>query len=464
MRNALQAYATPVMSFDKGKIKQCAHTAWRPFSLLTTHHPRRLLSFEEACEGAASLPFISSLSRGKSPGYPYNVDGIATKRHFFGEEPAYDFSRPQALELRADVERTIELAKEGIQRDFIYTDFLKDELRSSAKVIAGMTRLISASPIGYTIAWRMYFGAWMSAVQDTRINNGCAVGMNTYREWPHLASKLGIHGRHTFAGDFKGWDGCMQPDWHDALRDFINDWYDDGEENRRIRDILWREVSFSKHIGGLDLVHDTIYQWLKSLPSGHPATSLINCFMNLLLWVLVWYDILGPSNYHRFWDHVFVCVYGDDNILNVSPSVIDLFNMRTVTKAFLAYGMTYTDEAKLSGDVPDSRTLSECTFLKRAFLWDDSAAEGRGALLCPLSLETVAYMPYWSHTKRNIDKITTDILETTLSELSLHPKAVWDHWAPSMLQHAAAELNYVPKLPDRLTYQNFTLALESYTT
>jgi hypothetical protein len=457
MAKALSCYASPVRTFDSQKMSKCGWIAWRKFSELSSHASRRLLTFKEACEGDPAFQYIHSVARGKSPGYPYNTLAIRNKTHFFGSGDTYDFTRPEALELERDVARTVECAKLGLRRTHVFTDFLKDELRSSTKVSAGQTRLVSASPVGYTVAWRMYFGAWMDAAQTHRLESGTAVGVNHNTEWSRVSQLLRTHGPDVFAGDFKSWDGSMQPGFHRALRDFINDWYDDGLENRRIRDVLWEEVSFSRHLGGTTPTVQTIYQWFKNLASGHPATSLINSFVNLLLWVLVWEDVVGPNNTHLFWTFVFVLTYGDDNIANVHPSIKHLFNMQTVTSAFSTYGMVYTDEDKTSDSATLTKTLERCSFLKRGFRYDLEACSGVGTWTAPLALETLLYIPYWVHSASRLETIMREGVENLLAELSLHEPLLWEQYWPLVSRACRDLIAYTPLLGSRSAYQALML-------
>ena len=122
------------------------------------------------------------------------------------------------------------------------------------------------------------------ALMETRIDNGCAVGVNVYSDdWTYLATKLQSKGKRVFAGDFSGFDCSEVPQVHHAILDLINEWYDDGEENAQIRRVLWEEVYNSKHISG-----SNVYWWTHSLPSGHPLTTVINSVYNNLAFRYCW--------------------------------------------------------------------------------------------------------------------------------------------------------------------------------
>jgi hypothetical protein len=49
----------------------------------------------------------------------------------------------------------------------------------------------------------------------------------------------------------------------------------------------------------------------KSVPSGHPFTTLCNCYVNIIYWSLIGYNIYG-ENYHEMMDFT---VYGDDALV-----------------------------------------------------------------------------------------------------------------------------------------------------
>lgn len=76
----------------------------------------------------------------------------------------------------------IEKAKDGERSEVIFMDILKDETLKKSKVDIGKTRLISASPLDYSIVCRMYFLSFSMALMNTRLDNGVAVGTNVYSD------------------------------------------------------------------------------------------------------------------------------------------------------------------------------------------------------------------------------------------------------------------------------------------
>lgn len=438
MKTALASYATPVLQYREHEVARAAKHAMGPFNKCTLDHSRRIFTFEEAVAGIPGI--FNGLPRGTSPGYPYVCDGHTNKKAFFGSGEDYDFSSDACQQLKVDVLQIVGDAKRNIRHAHIWIDFGKDECRSILRADLGQMRLISSCPLKYAIAYRMLFGSFNIAAQDTRIRNGIAIGINPYKEWDYLSKEMKAMGPYCVAGDFKAFDSSEQPDIHWAILDEINEWYSDDEELQIARAVLWTEVTHSRHLGGTEGKADTIYQWNKSLPSGHPATSIINSFYNLTIFNLVWTDTMGIEMASRFWDYIYACVYGDDNILNIHPDVIDSFNQHTIGEGMAKRGMVYTSEDK-NTQVAKHRPLTEITFLKRGFRFEPLLNRYVGNQ----ELDSILYIPYWCKNKAMLRDITEANLEFTYLELSLHPPDVWNEHAPIIRDSAKNIMGLLPQ-------------------
>jgi hypothetical protein len=327
-------------------------------------------------------------------------------------------------------------------------DFLKDELRAPQKVDAGKTRLISSAPLDYTIAWRMYFGAFSTAIMNKHTLTGMAPGICCYSEWRVLAQKLQeISKDNLFDGDFRTFDACGQPCIYMLILNFINKWYDDGPENARIREILWLDLVHSRHIGGVGNDQRFIYQWLKSLPSGHPFTTIVNSIYALVLLVGCYIKLTG--DWIGFWRNVYSVTYGDDNVSSVGDCMKELFNQRTVIKAMMdEFKIVYTPGNK-SDVVFHFVGIDKITFLKRSF------AKENGRWLCPIEKNSFLYCSYWCQNKKLKQEILHTNLELTLEELSFHPQEVWDEYASKIEKLIKDYCSSGTKYPlERLQYQD----------
>lgn len=450
MERAVESYSTPVLIYEQPWLRQAVHVAMRPLTALTRDMPRDIYDFDQAVIGIPEQKF-RSIPRGTAAGYPYVLTVRNGKKEFFGEDQDYDLTGEKCAELRERVDYIISEAKKGNRLSHIFVDFLKDELRSPEKVRTVATRLISSAPLDYTIAWRMYFGAFSSAVMRSHTRSGMAPGICVYTDWDVLVQQLESKGVKVFDGDFKQFDASEQPSLHALLLEYVNRWYDDGPENARVREVLWLDLVHSRHIGGLGKDQRHVYQWNKSLPSGHPFTTIVNSMYSLTCLVGAYISLnkeIGDVGcLTSFWDFVFSVTYGDDNVSNVHESKAAIFNQKTVALALKKeFGMTYTPGNK-TGDFIETTSLDEVTFLKRGFICE------AGQWLCPLEKDSFLYTCYWCKNRKLESTIMVDVLENTLEELSLHPQEVWDTYA-HRVEAALERRGVVPRaLVERMQYR-----------
>lgn len=441
MRVAIQNYCGNVQYIDPQSLEKAAHLAFVPLWKHTGDVERKVYSFEEAVAGDPYVRNAHSITMGTSPGYPWNIQGHTDKRRIFGRGQQPDYTTPYAVKLREQVEEVLARARKGERAVHIFSDLLKDELRSSNKVMAGKTRLISGAPLAYVVAFRMMFMSFTSAVQNSHIVNGVAIGCNPYTQWGVIVKHLHSMSRRIVAGDYKAFDGSELPQVHNAICGEINKWYGGTREDNLVRRVLYMDVYASHHLAGFGNKRDTIVRWNKSLPSGHPATSVLNSFYNIIIMILI-FDTLTEGLGLNFWEHVHIVVYGDDNLLAVSELALQFFNQQTIGIAAPLFGMTYTPEVKDAVEERPSRTIEQVSFLKRSFVFE------RGQWLCPLDLDSVLYRCYWTRDRaRMFDNIKQN-LEGTLEELALHPDKVWDEYAGKISSACAAlEFPVVTDLP-----------------
>jgi hypothetical protein len=435
MFNAVAPFATQLQHFEQPFLSQAMHTAMTKLTAKTAGCSRRIYTFEEAIIGVAQEKF-RSIPRSTAAGFPYIYDVRDGKKEFFGDGEVYDLTKPKALELRERVACVIDNARRNVRLCHVFVDFLKDELRSPAKVEAVATRLISSAPLDYVVAWRMYFGAFTAAMMRHHTETGMAPGICTYTDWDVLVAQLQCRGSKVFDGDFKGFDSSEQPCVHGLILDYVNRWYDDGSDNARIRKVLWMDLVHSRHIGGPGDDQRYIYQWNKSLPSGHPFTTIVNSMYSLFLLVAAY--IAKTGDLTGFWDNVSAVTYGDDNAVNVSDVFCDVFNQVTVAETLAKeFKVTYTPGRK-DGNWTPTMDITDITFLKRGFYCENDT------WLCPLELESFLYTCYWCKNRKLESKIVHDVLEMALEELSMHPQRIWDAYAPQVYS-VLEKLGHVPK-------------------
>jgi len=413
---------------------------------LYTYHQRFVLTYEQAIEGCGGGEFMKPINRTTSPGYPYCLNNPGTgKQHWFGKDDTYLFSP----EIKQDVETLLDHCRNGRRGDVVFIATLKDERRPIEKVNAGKTRVFEAAPQHFVIAIRMYFLCFVNAVMESRIENEIAVGTNVYNlDWHRIGTALSKMGSNIIAGDYSNFDGSLNQEILWQVLEIINDWYDDSDENKLIRTVLWEEICNSRV-----LVDGEIIQQTHSQPSGNPLTVIINSIYNQIVTRMAY--LYCKAHHGLPWvcdfdEHVSAQFFGDDNVLNVSDEVESWFNHYTLTDALSFLGLTYTNETKTEEKTP-FRSLDQVAFLKRRFVRDEN-----GYFRAPLDLDVVKEMANWIRGKAKIAS-TIENVETSLRELALHGKDEYDKTS-RLLLNACRSRNLKPNVP---TYEEWMSMFDS---
>jgi len=378
---------------------------------------REVLDYVTAVTGDNSGIF-AGIPRGTSAGFPDCMKpGGSTKARFWGSTEIYDLENPLATELEDTVAIVLSFARQGIRVRHYFLDFLKDERLKISKVEAGETRLISASPTPLLIAFRMYFGSFIKWCVANKIANGFAIGINEYSEDWNLLARLLLQfgGAGIGAGDHKGFDTKHKNSTSWAILYLINDWYDDGEENRLIRETLWLEIVNSYHIN-----LGRIFEWSCPLPSGSPPTTMFNCMQNALNFRICSYMLISPT--FDFNKYVYACFLGDDNVFSVHADYQYLFNEVTLQQAMLKIGYVYTPEDKDLKEFGGPRDITEVSFLKRKF----RKHEKTGTYMAPLEMLSIIDMLNWTKKSANILGDVENNINTALEELTLHGRLIFE--------------------------------------
>jgi hypothetical protein len=452
MVEGLKNYQTPVIWRDIPDLDLAVSVATQRFCESSVFDTRDIFTFEEAVMSPALLK-LKAINRATSPGYPFVLDGMPGKTGFFGNLEDYVLTGDKCNELRFRCENIVDSARKGVRLSHLYIDFLKDETRPEAKVDACATRVISGAPVDYVIVFRQYFGAIMAAMFRNHTVSGFTPGINPYQEWWVLASKLTDVGTNYFDGDFSRFDASEQPYILWAVLDFINNWYNDGEENARIRRVLFMDLAHSRHITSQQGSLRYVVQWNKSLPSGHPMTTFVNSLYAMISLVICYGRLTG--NFTDFWDECYAATNGDDNIVSVSDKKAPFFNQVTVAGAMgELLDLKYTSGSK-DGRLREFCSIEDLTFLKRRFLRDEGNQLARGGWIAPLDYQSFLFSAYFTRAKRDVPQDIAKNLEFALGELSLHPESSWDDISPKIFT-ALTRFGFAPKLGySRDSYRQF---------
>lgn len=444
MAKAVEAYQSPLYAHDPAELDIAVEVAMTPHREVTKGFPRDILTFEEAITPPESWK-LKPLNRRSSAGYKYrevipNILKYPGKTYFLGFEGDVDFSRPELDVVRKDTQHIIEQARKGVRTTHICMDFLKDELRTLEKVEDVRTRMISGTELDYSIAVRQYFGAFQAAMYATAVKNGMSPGVNHYTEWHMLAEGLLSKGGSVFDGDFSRFDASEQPWVHEAILSYINRWYRDGDkwnpEDDIVRQVLWLDLTHSIHLTGETSHLGHLVQWHKSLPSGHPLTTVVNSMYSLITLTACYIHLTGDVV--DMWKHAFINTYGDDNVVGVDEEVRDIFNQVTVAATMdKLFALKYTAGAK-DGKLVPYTTIDKITFLQRGFLRDEDEEVGlitrkpNVGWVAPLNYKSFMYTPYFYRNNKDPQGDLASNCEKFVCELSLHPAEVWEEYFPRL--------------------------------
>nr|APG78445.1 hypothetical protein 1 [Shahe picorna-like virus 9] len=444
MIKSMDPYRTPHEWRDVPNLELCAEVLTRSFSRATKDFPKIVLTPEEAAKGIPSMG-VKAIPRDTSPGYPYRLEGSVGKKAWFGNEQEYDLNNPKWFALKRRVISMRDQILEGKRPAVLYVGFLKDELRNKEKVAAVKTRYVSSCPQDYTLLCKMYFGAYIGARLQLNVKEGFGPGMNPITDWSTMVDYLKQAGNNTFAGDFKSFDASQQPYIHQVILDHINAWYRmaDGwkEEDEKVRNMLWLELIHSRHLVGKSHEAKYIVQWNKSLPSGHPLTTIVNSLFTVIVigtaYVKATGDIEGLE------EHLKTVPFGDDNVNSVFDKMTELFNQVVLAEELdETFGLTYTDDVK-DAELKPFKDIEECTFLQRGIIRDPTAPGGWRA---PLAEGSYLWSTYWYRSNKACEDDMFNNIKSMQGEMSQHPQEVWDHRMSQLLPWLK-ENNLLHKLP-----------------
>lgn len=382
------------------------------------HYPPRpewqfILTIDQALVGIPEKG-IASIDATTSPGYPYCLTSTKGKApHVVTINGEHQYGPGT----RAIIERYHEKLLDGTQIDVIWPDMLKDETRPVEKVEAGNTRLFSTCPLHFLILVRMYFGAFTAYLKTRAATHPISIGINPHsNHWAVLHDRFTAHDDEDWdfvAGDFRNYDGKVPRFVGEYFIGMVNDWYNDGPINARIRLLL------AQHMHSATRLFETlVYQVNGGNTSGNPITGEYNSGCQYVMaYTIMKLDFglsLGDFD---------LALYGDDNIMYMKRSRPHKLTAADLTEAYhRRFGIEYTHWSKQAVTPVD--TIRDVSYLGRKFVSE------HGKVLAPLELRTIVESCYWS--KRAIE-ISPDLsLERIVNlannmamELSHHPHEVF---------------------------------------
>lgn len=290
---------------------------------------------------------------------------------------------------------------------------LKDELRIYSKV--EKPRTFGVDSLLTQFEMKRLMGNLMKELKKERWNNGLAIGINPYADWPKLYSKF-VNCLLCWDADIGEYDASVSPQIQNLLNKVLLKKFVGTDRDRIILTRVLQLVIQSWVVAGNKLFYKT-----HGVLSGMWITNLFNSIYNRC-YTAGWYyrqtvKHSGKANsISKFLNEVVEFVQGDDKICGVKTNP-EWYNAITMRDYFNSCGMTFTDGDK--GAIESlGKSIHECTFLKRKFAFHDEI----GDIVGPLSLESITNSIRWYKDDNDEKEILKDKYHVYQRELYLHGK------------------------------------------
>jgi len=338
-----------------------------------------------AINGANGVAYVDKINRSTSAGCPWKKS-----KKYFEEaiEPQQDLLDPIMYnrEIMDRVDLCIDQYLSGNRYAPVFCGNCKDEARSFSKIAEGNTRVFAGAPLDWTIVVRKYLLSFIRVVQNNRFIFESAPGtIAQSTEWEQIRSYLVLHGSHQIiAGDYGKFDKKMCSKMVLAAFKVISNICEEaGYTSEQL--LVIQGIAEDTAFPFMDFNGDLI-EFFGSNPSGHPLTVIINGIANCL-YMRYAYHVLNPVKHcFDFKTYVNLITYGDDNSMGVSR-LKPWFNHTSIQRTLANIGVKYTMADKEAESVPYIH-ISECSFLKRSWRFDDDV----NAYLCPLDHDSIEKM------------------------------------------------------------------------
>nr|WPV63250.1 MAG: polyprotein [Wufeng shrew iflavirus 8] len=411
--------------------------------------PLKPLSVIEAICGFEHLEFYDSINMDTSAGWPWCCNGKESKKEHWIEIIRNENLYPiDAIVHDSVMEKIIEkekIRKKGIIPITVFVDQLKDERRKFTKLLSlGGTRVFCGSPVDFVIALRQYFLHFFASFMKNRWKLKHSVGINIHgNEWSRLVRNLLARSPFIVTIDYSNFgpafNGLVANDCFDLMIEWVMNNYE--FENEEQKEEIFKMLNCMKmeQINSIHLVVNTLYQQFCGSPSGSAATAIFNTLVNLYLLIMAWICIMsewcknnGYALIETFEKLVEVYCYGDDVVMAVDPSIINLFNAVTISEFFKPFGIVSTDAGK-SECIQPYTTIHEAKYLGCYFNKHPYFEEW----LAGLDKEKIHDIPLWITGKSNKREKTAEAARVAVE---------WAYgWGIDYFDQFKSELNFYLK-------------------
>nr|AXF38649.1 MAG: polyprotein [Avocet calicivirus] len=389
-------------------------------------HLRALLSFTPAPQIEPLTLALRRLDLTTTCG-PF-VPGL--KKEYFAMTPDGPVMKP-GTELSRHLDSTLAIASTGQPVCHAYQLALKDELLPTRKVVESRKRLLWGTDVGIVTLAAMVWGQLLDNLKSVVVASPIAVGCQMDSTYPATIVAQ-IQDKHTLCLDYRKWDSTMHPEVIHAAVNILCDMV----PNTPLTESL-RKTLTSQPVG---YFMDKKITALRGLPSGMPATSVVNSVCHCIYFVSsLWLgeDSVGiartrdPLSRNRIW------TYGDDCIYALEPRAAAIYDQ--IIESAKILGLSPTAADKTQNYVLDG-TLS---FLKRDIIPLNDLVVAR------LDLGSILRQAVWVRCGHNSDhtvpRLPTDTttrtvqIQEALLALALHGPETYSRWTPLFQNTIQAE-------------------------
>lgn len=387
---AAEELVQPVQGLDNAIVRACGAAYLADVLRRLPKDWQRMVApcdVDTAVNGQPGITYVDAMKWTTSAGAPWRK----SKAHYIERSVLPDGSvyvRPTE-EILQRVELIWERYRRGELFRPVFTAHLKDEPVSLSKAAAAKTRVFCGSPFDWSIVVRQLFIGTIRLIHTRKFDFECAVGVVAQcNEWGKARAHVVRFGEErVVAGDYKAYDKRMPPELVLQAYDILISLAIRSGNFTQEQLLAMKCVAVDTAFPLVDYNGDLIGFW-GSNPSGHPLTVIINSIVNSL-YVRYAYAQSG-HDVRYFADNVALLTYGDDNIMSVSEQCHG-FDHTVLQRELAAIGVVYTMADKEAESVPFV-SLSQATFLKRSWRWDEEVEE----YLAPLEESSFQKMLLWS--------------------------------------------------------------------
>jgi hypothetical protein len=365
----------------------------------------RLITLTESIEGG---DFIPALELDKSSGYPHVLYNKTRSDVLYGKDGKL------SQEFLSECIRVEKLLETAIY-PMVVVDALKDELILDEDIAKGKVRRFCISELVHTVLSRRYGFWFLQEMYKRPYETPIAVGLNAHSvlEWSLLFQRLTKNNTQVLAGDFKGHEYTIPPDFVEPFTKLFDYAAPMVEPYATRRRNLLRSCFNVYHVS-----MSRCYQVSKGNASGNPWTPVYASFATYCVYYISW---LAQGRSLEDWrTNVELSLYGDDSVVSVKNA--PEYNMKWVSEVAESIGMFYTSFDK-KADFEATASIYDVEFLKRSFVQRD------GVVYAPLRWSSIMESPMWiDRTSINPKMDMSQMWNSVLLELRHYPRELYEKY------------------------------------